>query len=546
MRYIFFHNVLSDYECELNDYFKIYRIASLSTNVKSAYKRILNNMHHKINNECDSKRFFYINYNSLEDLEKRKIVGSLTDVCFGKRNGKYFCKKVVEAIATNIKLNDVLTRKVNKIIKNVISENLEIVYDKVKCNIIDYNDGTFVKDFYEKICLDISKNLYISKRMHKLFDKVNKVCNKSNFFMESDYDKEHFDNKNITFCKEYTNDFVVIVTDVISMVLKRYVYSIITVKINDILVKNKKFKYIGNDFNISFLRFANIVYDDITEFESKNKELKMKKSYKSIYYLFRETMYFIIKYVKLNKLNPIECFDEKGKHYPIILKYISSQFDLMFLDLNNLINETNTYDENYLNYRDNCLIDREAFDKNKIMFTKTLLENMIQIFKNVANLTINEPDSYQYYIKAVAKMMNGNGLEKTDEALIISDNGFDKKIFKEGLIHDARISKPFTRFLKREKLGKDQNVMNSLVDCVSGPIEKIINIKDKNSSIFYLDCILTHIRYVKGALKILYRSLIKTNIYSVLGNYENINIHRIDIYPKIKDNVAHFSKNIMF
>lgn len=538
MKHIFFNHDISNYEKSIADDFNVYSINYLIADVKKIYRMIAHTIAYRVTDLKWKK--LSLAYVDLNDANKKVCNDKFINDYIGLSNGKYLCTNIASIVVHKLNVEKVLTPMTNRIIKECVKKNLITIYDKVKNNIIDYSDGSIIKDYYEKVCWDIFNNEFVSRNFNKLKAIIIKECKKPGIFDTYDYTK-NYDNI-IPLKSDYLgDDFNKILDELVEVVLQKYLYSLITAKINGYLVKNKMFQYIANDFDMHFIRLANIVNDDYEEMLEDTKELRFKSLYKFIYNFYYDTSRQLLRQIKKCGKTPIEYLDKQSGTYTEFMKYISYIFEDNFLSLQNLINKTNKNDENYLNYREYCLIDREAFDTNWINFRDNLIEKVVNIFKNLAFLTISSPSSFEYYIKAVDKMFKPNGLERTVKALKSKDHiTFDNTKFKEGLIHDAKLSKPFVRYIKRS--GGNQEIYDGLIRNVSDSIKKVVNILDSDSVIFYLTNIYRHILTVRENMYLLNADILRTNIRSVLGNYENVNHHAIKIYPKIKDNKAHFSR----
>lgn len=538
MKHIFFNHDISNYEKSIADDFNVYSINYLITDVKKMCRMIAHTIAYRVTDLKWKK--LSLAYVDLNDANKKVCNDKFINDYIGLSNGKYLCTNIASIVVHKLNVEKVLTPMTNRIIKECVKKNLITIYDKVKNNIIDYSDGSIIKDYYEKVCWDIFNNEFVSRNFNKLKAIIIKECKKPGIFDTYDYTK-NYDNI-IPLKSDYLgDDFNKILDELVEVVLQKYLYSLITAKINGYLVKNKMFQYIANDFDMHFIRLANIVNDDYEEMLEDTKELRFKSLYKFIYNFYYDTSRQLLRQIKKCGKTPIEYLDKQSGTYTEFMKYISYIFEDNFLSLQNLINKTNKNDENYLNYREYCLIDREAFDTNRINFRDNLIEKVVNIFKNLAFLTISSPSSFEYYIKAVDKMFKPNGLERTVKALKSKDHiTFDSTKFKEGLIHDAKLSKPFVRYIKRS--GGNQEIYDGLIRNVSDSIKKVVNILDSDSVIFYLTNIYRHILTVRENMYLLNADILRTNIRSVLGNYENVNHHAIKIYPKIKDNKAHFSR----
>lgn len=539
MKHIFFNQDISQYEKSIASDFNIYSINYLIADAKKMYRMITRVVDSRVADLEWKKRI--LAYIDLNDAKNKEVYNDkFINNYIGLDNGKYLCTNIASIIVHKLKVEKVLTPTTNRIIKKCVEKNLITIYDKVKNNIIDYSDGSIIKDYYEKVCWDIFNNEFISRNFNKLKAIIIKECKKPGIFDSYDYTKSY---DNIEPLKsDYLGDvFNKNLIELVKVVLRKYLYSLITVKINGYLVKNKMFQYIANDFDIHFIRLANIVNDDYEEMIEDMKELRFKSLYKFIYNFYYDTSRHLLKQIKKYGKTPIEYLDKQSGTYAEFMKSVSYMFEDNFLSLQNLIDKTNKNDENYLNYREDCLIDREAFDTNWLNFRDNLIEKVVNIFKNLAFLTISSPSSFEYYIKAVDKMFKPNGLSKTVEVLKSEDCvTFDNTKFKDGLIHDAKLSKPFVRYIKRSD--GNQEILDGLIRNVSDSIKKVVNISDSKSAISYLTNTYRHIFSVRGNMYKLNMDILRTNIKSVLGNYENVNRHVIEIYPKIKDNKAHFSR----
>jgi len=539
MKYIFFNQDISQYEKSINNDFNVYTVNYLITDIKKMHYMMVRVIRYRIADlEWKKRSLAYIDLNDVKNKEAYN--DKFLNNYIGLNNGKYLCTNIASIIIRKLKVEKILTPTNNRIIKKDVEKNLITIYDKVKNNIIDYGDGSIIKDYYEKVCLDIFNNDVVSRNFNKLKNVIIKECKKPGVFNCYDYTKS-YDNIEPLNNDYLEGNFDGIVTKLVDVVLQKYIYSLITVKINKYLVKNKMFQYIANDFNMHFVRLANIVNDDRNEMNEDMKELRFKSLYKCIYNFYYDISRQLLRQIKKYGKTPIEYLDKQSGTHTEFMKCVSYMFEDNFLSLQNLINKTNKNDENYLNYREDCLIDRESFDTNWLNFRNKLIENVVNIFKNLAFLTISSPSSFEYYIKAVDKMLKPNGLAKTVEALKSKDYVvFDNLKFKEGLIHDAKLSKPFTRYVKRS--GENQEIVDNLIRTVSDSIKKIVNVLDPESVIYHLTNIYRHIFMVRENMYLLNMDILRTNIESVLGDYENINNRIIKIYPKIKDNKAHFSR----
>lgn len=390
---------------------------------------------------------------------------------------------------------------ISKITKNVTNKFVNNLYNKVKCNIIDYMTGNVITDLIDTIIYSITtyseKNSELSfvdtiiesisdRIYNELFNnKINcvildteqkekierteiKISDKNDGLNVDIPDKKYEPTKTESLIeaidvleKEYNifiedteKYFVDTLYEYIKNLVKYKVLHYIGVEILRTFKKSKEFDYINNDsksyFNTSASAFEDQVGDlnEIMSMSDVTKPGIINNASKFI----SESLELIKDYIMKN-----DKFD-----YKEFESIVATSFDNHFEQISNIINFYDKLNSSINSYKKDSIAISECIHntfRNTKLFSIKYIVDIVKGCEELSRQYSSSKDSI-YFIDAIKKSFKCSALRSIRRKL--DYNTFDVNIFKRGLVKDFNQSKSFVRYLNRLIAGESKN--RNLVD----------------------------------------------------------------------------------
>lgn len=428
---------------------------------------------------------------------------------------------------------------ISKITKKFTDKFVNNLYNKVKCNIIDYMTGNVITDLIDTIIYSTityseknSKLSFIDKIVENISNRIyNELFNNKINCVITDIDQkekiEHYEPIKIDsltefICvleKEYDcfngdiieKYFVDTLYKYIKNLVKYNVLHYIGVEILRTFKKSKEFDYINHDSKSYFNTSASAFEDqagDLNEIMSISDVTK-PGIINSVSKFILESLELIKDYIMKN-----DNFD-----YKEFESIVATSFDNHFESISNLINFYDKLNSSINSYKKDSITISE-YVHNRFTNTKLFsIKNIVDIVKDCEELGkqySNSKDSI-YFIKAIKKSFTSSTLRNIRRKL--DHNTFDVNIFKQGLVKDFNQSKSFMRYSKRLIMGesKNQNLVDQFINKVYDNIRLLTSSTvDPINSII---CVIDTIEQLYSDINILVYRYRNTNAYDIARLY---------------------------
>lgn len=378
-------------------------------------------------------------------------------------------------------------RHISKIAKKFTNKFVNNLYNKVKCNIIDYMTGNVITDLIDTIIYSTityyeknSEFSFVDTIVDSISDRIyNELFNNKINCIITDIEQkekiEHYEPTKTDSLNEIVNIlekeynifngeiekyFIDSIYKYIKDLVKYNVLHYIGVEILRTFKKSKEFDYINNDSKSYFNTSASAFEDQKDDLDEIMNMYSFKGTTKSIIRI--KLSNFILESLELIK-NDITRKDKCD--YKEFESIISTTFDNRFESVSNLINFYDKLNSSINSYKKDSISNSEYIHTMFANIKLFSIKNIINIIKDCEELSKqygNSKDSI-YFINAIKKSFRCSTMKCV--RIKLKDNEFDENIFKQGLVKDFEQSKSFMRYLKRIDIDESQkqNILNQFV-----------------------------------------------------------------------------------